>query len=85
MSTDRETTMTNVTPLRTLDSPVETPAPTGLTSAASKITVRCPSEPPSLPPDAARVLLGILRAVAESDAHRATSRILRATEREQAA
>jgi hypothetical protein len=85
MSADRETTMTNVTPLRTLDSPAEELAPAGSTSAASQITVRCPSEPPSLPPDAARVLLGILRAVAESDAHRATSRILRATEREQAA
>jgi hypothetical protein len=36
-------------------------------------------------PDAARVLLGILRAVAESDTHRTTSHVLRATEREQAA
>jgi hypothetical protein len=35
-------------------------------------------------PDAARVLLGILRAVAESDTHRPMSRIRRATEREQA-
>jgi hypothetical protein len=77
--------MTNVTPMRTLDFPVDELAPAGLTSAASKITVRCPSEPPSLPPDAGRVLLSILRAVAKSDAHRATSRILRATEREQAA
>jgi hypothetical protein len=85
MSTDRETTMTNVTPLRTLDSPAETPAPAGLTSAASTITVRCPSEPPNLLPDAARVLLGILRAVAESDTHRTTSHVRRATEREQAA
>jgi hypothetical protein len=52
----------------------------GLTSltcpalAASEVTVRCPSEPPSLLPGAARALLGILRAVAESDNHRATER-----------
>jgi hypothetical protein len=85
MSADRETTMTNVTPMRTLDSPVEELAPAGSTSAASKITVTCPSEPPSLPPDATRVLLGILRAVAESDTHRTSSPVRRATEREQAA
>jgi hypothetical protein len=85
MSTDRKMTMTNVTPLRALGSPAEVLAPMSSTGAASTITVRCPSEPPSLLPDAARVLLGILRAVAESDPHRPTSRILRATEREQAA
>lgn len=85
MSTDREATMTNVTPLRTLDCPAETPAPAGMTGAALKITVRCPSEPPNLLPDAARVLLGILRAVAESDMHRTTSHPLHATEREHAA
>jgi hypothetical protein len=77
--------MTNVTPLWALDSPAETSAPRGLTGAASKITVTCPSEPPKLLPDAARVLLGILRAVAESDTHRTTSPVRRATEREQAA
>ena len=85
MSADTETTMTNVTPLRATGSAAEALTPTGSTSAALKITVRCPSEPPSLPPDAARVLLGILRAVAESDTHRTTSQIRRATEREQAA
>jgi len=78
-------TMINVTPLPTLNPSVEELAPTGSTSAASKITVRCPSESPSLPPNAARVLLGILRAVAESDTHRTTSPVRRATEREQAA
>jgi hypothetical protein len=77
--------MTNVTPLRALNSPAEVLTPTGSTSAALKITVRCPSEPPSLLPDAARVLLGILRAVAESDTYRTTSPVRRATEREQAA
>jgi len=85
MSTDRETTMTNVTPLRALDCPAETPAPRGLTGTASQITVRCPSAPPKLLPDAARALLGILRAVAESDTHRPTSPVRRVTEREQAA
>jgi hypothetical protein len=85
MSTDRETTMTNVTPLRALGSAAEALAPTGSTGAASQITVRYPSEPPSLVPDAARVLLAILRAVAESDTHHPMSRIPRATEREQAA
>ena len=77
--------MTNLTRLRALGSPAEEPAPTGSTSAACGVTVRCPSAPPGLPPDAARVLLGILRAVAESDTHRAASHPLRATEREQAA
>ena len=77
--------MANVTPLRALDPPAEALAPTGSSNAASKITVKCPGEPPSLLPEAARALLGILRAVAESDAHRATSRTRRATEREQAA
>ena len=77
--------MTNVTPLRALESPAETPALRGLTGTASQITVRCPSEPPKLLPDAARALLGILRAVAESDPHHPTSPICRATEREQAA
>jgi hypothetical protein len=85
MSTDRETTMTNVTPLRALDPSAEALAHTGSSSAASKITVKCPSEPPSLLPETARALLSILRAVAESDAHRATSHPLRAIEREQAA
>jgi hypothetical protein len=77
--------MTNVTRLRALDSPAEDPAPTGLASAASEVTVRCPSAPPDLPPDAARVLLSILRAVAESDTHRATSPTPRATGRDRAA
>jgi hypothetical protein len=74
--------MTTVTRLRALGSPADDPAPTGSTS---EVTVRCPSAPPDLPPDAARVLLGILRAVAESDTHRATSPTPRATGRERAA
>jgi hypothetical protein len=74
--------MTNLTRLRALDSPAEDPAPTGSTSG---VTVRCPSAPPGLPPDAARALLGILRAVAESDTHRTPSPIPRATGRERAA
>ena len=77
--------MTNVTPLRALNSPAEALAHTRSTSVASQITVRCPSEPPSLVPEVARALLGILRAVAESDTHRTTSHIRRATKREQAA
>ncbi|MGH3784442.1 MAG: hypothetical protein ACRDRO_28430 [Pseudonocardiaceae bacterium] len=77
--------MTTVTRLRAFGSPAEEPAPTGSASAACGVTVRCPSQPPGLPPDAARVLLGILRAVAESDTHRATSPTPRATERERAA
>ena len=77
--------MTNLTRLRALSSPAEDPAPTGSTSAACGVTVRCPSAPPGLPPDAARVLLGILRAVAESDTHRATSPTPRATGRDRAA
>lgn len=77
--------MTNVTRLRALGSSAEDPVPTGLASAAWGVTVRCPSAPPGLPPDAARVLLGILRAVAESDTHRATSPTPRATGRERAA
>ncbi len=77
--------MTTVIWLRALDSSAEDPAPTGSTPAASEVTVRCPSAPPGLPPDAARALLSILRAVAESDTHRATSPTPRATERERAA
>ncbi|MGH3570831.1 MAG: hypothetical protein ACRDUW_03225 [Pseudonocardiaceae bacterium] len=77
--------MTNLARLRAFGSPAEDPAPTGPASAACEVTLRCPSEPPDLLPDAARVLLSILRAVAESDAHRATSPTPRATERERAA
>jgi hypothetical protein len=66
--------MNNVTPLRAPDSRVEGLASSCLAPAASEVTVRCPSEPPSLPPGAARALLCILRAVAESDTHRATER-----------
>ena len=77
--------MTEVTPLRAFGCPAEEPAPTGSASTASGVTVRCPSAPPGLPPDAARVLLGILRAVAESDTHRATSPTPHATGRERAA
>jgi hypothetical protein len=77
--------MTNLTRLRALSSPAEDPAPTGSASAACGVTVRCPSAPPGLPPDAARVLLSILRAVAESDTHRATSPTPRATRRDRAA
>jgi hypothetical protein len=65
--------MTKVTRLRAFDSPAEDPAPAGSASAACGVTVRCPSAPPGLPSDAARVLLGILRAVAESDTHHAPS------------
>jgi hypothetical protein len=77
--------MTNLTQLRAFNSPAKDPAPTGSASATSEVTVRCPSEPPALPPDAARVLLGILRAVAESDTHRAPSHTPRATGRDRAA
>ena len=77
--------MTNLTRLRALSSPAEDPAPAGSASAASEVTVRCPSAPPDLPPDAARVLLGILRAVAESDTHHTPSPTLRATGRDRAA
>jgi hypothetical protein len=62
--------MNNVTPLRSPGSPVDGPG----RSAAAQVTVRCPSEPPTLLPGAARALLGILRAVAESDTHRTTKR-----------
>jgi hypothetical protein len=77
--------MTNLARLRAFGSPAEDPAPTGSASAASRVTVRCPSAPPGLPPDAARVLLGILRAVAESDTHRAPFPTPRAIGRERAA
>jgi len=77
--------MTNLTRLRAFDSPAEDPAPTGSASAAGGVTVRCPSAPPGLPPDAARVLLGILRAVAESDTHHTPSHAPRATGRDRAA
>jgi hypothetical protein len=66
--------MGNVTPLRALDFPVGGPAGTCSASAATEVTVRCPSEPPSLLPGVAGALLRILRAVAESDTHRATGR-----------
>jgi hypothetical protein len=71
--------MTNLTRLPVPDSPAADPAPTGSATVATEITVRCPSEPPSVPPDAARALLRILRAMAESD------HTHRAPEREQAA
>ena len=77
--------MTKLTRLRALSSPAEDPVPAGSASAACGVTVRCPSAPPGLPPDAARVLLGILRAVAESDTHRAPFPAPRATGRERAA
>ena len=66
--------MENVTPLRALDSRADGPAGTCSASAATEVTVRCPSEPPSLLPGAAGVLLRILRAVAESDTHCAPGR-----------
>jgi hypothetical protein len=62
--------MNNVTPLRAPGSPMGGPG----RFAAAQVTVKCPSEPPTLLPGAARALLGILRAVAESDTHRATGR-----------
>jgi hypothetical protein len=57
-------------PLRAPGSPVDRPE----CSAAAEVTVRCSSEPPSLLPGAASALLGILRAVAESDTRCATER-----------
>ncbi len=67
--------MNNVIPLRVPGSPVDGPG----RSAAAEVTVRCPSEPPTLLPGAASALLCILRAVEESD------RTRRATGRERAA
>ena len=64
--------MGNVTPLRALDFRAGGPAGTCSASAATEVTVRCPSEPPSLLPGAAGALLRILRAVAESDTHHIT-------------
>jgi hypothetical protein len=64
----------NVIPLRALDSRAKGPAHTSSASAATDVTVKCPSEPPTLLPDAACALLRILRAVADSDTHRATGR-----------
>jgi hypothetical protein len=66
--------MKNVTPLRALDFPADGPGHTCSDSAATEVTVRCPSEPPTLLPGAAGALLCILRAVAESDTRRATGR-----------
>jgi hypothetical protein len=66
--------MGNVAPLRALEFRADGPAGTCSASAATEVTVRCPSEPPSLLPGAASALLCILRAVAESDTHRATGR-----------
>jgi hypothetical protein len=66
--------MNNVTPLRALDFRADGPAGTCSASVAAEVTVRCPSEPPSLLPGAAGALLRILRAVAESDTHRAPGR-----------
>lgn len=60
--------MNNVTPIRAPGSPADGPG------RSAELTVRCPSEPPTLSPSAARALLRILRAVAESDTHRATGR-----------
>lgn len=66
--------MENVTPLRALDFPADMPACTCSAPAAAEVTVRCPSEPPSLLPGAAGALLCILCAVAKSDTRRATGR-----------
>jgi hypothetical protein len=66
--------MKNVTPLRALDFPADGSGHTCSASAAMEVTVRCPSEPPTLLPGAAGVLFCILRAVAESDTRRATGR-----------
>jgi hypothetical protein len=66
--------MENVTPLRALDSRATRPAGTCSACVAAGVTVRYPSEPPSLLPGVAGVLLRILRAVAESDTHRAPGR-----------
>lgn len=67
--------MNNVTPLRAPGSPVDGSE----RSAATEVTVSCPSQPPTLLPGAASALLCILRAVAESD------RTCRAPGRERAA
>ncbi len=66
--------MNNVTPLRTLTVPDGEPGCTCAVSVAADVTVRCPSDPPSLLPGVAGALLRILRAVAESDTRRATGR-----------
>jgi hypothetical protein len=68
--------MKNVTPLRAVDFPADGPGHTCSAgeSAATEVTVRCPSQPPTLLPGAAGALLCILRAVAESDPRRATGR-----------
>ena len=66
--------MNNVTPLRVPDSPADRPERASSAFAVAEITVRCPSEPPTLLPGAAGVLLRILRSVAESDTRRATGR-----------
>jgi hypothetical protein len=62
----------NVIPLRALDCRAKGAARTY--SAATDVTVKCPSEPPTLLPGAACALLRILRAVADSDTPRATGR-----------
>ena len=66
--------MKNVIPLRALDSSADGPGHTCSDFAATEVTVRCPSEPPTLLPGVAGVLLCILRAVAESDTRCATGR-----------
>jgi hypothetical protein len=71
---DRRTAITNVTTLRVSASPVDGPGRTCTASAVTEVTVRCPSEPPTLFPGAAGALLRILHAVAESDTHRAPGR-----------
>jgi hypothetical protein len=66
--------MKNVTSLRALDFLADGSGHTCSASAATEVTVRCPSQPPPLLPGAAGVLLCILRAVAESDTRSATGR-----------
>jgi hypothetical protein len=66
--------LNNVIPLRALDCRAKGPACTCSASAATEVTVKFPSEPPTLLPGAACALLRILRVVADSDAPRATGR-----------
>lgn len=62
--------MNNVTPLRVPGPSMDGPG----CSAVAQVKVRCPSQPPALLPGTASALLRILRAVAESDTHRAPGR-----------
>lgn len=62
--------MDNVIPLRPPVTRIDRPG----RCPDAELTVRCPSEPPSLSSSAASALLGILRAVAASPTRSATGR-----------